>query len=105
MDTVLEQPVGVEAQPEVNEERVATFTDAQQALFNKAFRRREAKLRREYEAKITELRGDLTEARRDVLELAETFREFLPKLHGRITVEQEAMLLDGLAELFKDYAK
>ena len=93
MDTVLEQPVGVEAQPEVNEERVATFTDAQQALFNKAFRKREAALWRKY----------IEPMRRDLLDTLGLLEQVYVRAIDRLSVEDAQAIETGIAEIKKQY--
>jgi len=69
-----------------------TLTPEVQEVFDRAFRKREAKIRREYEA-----------MRRDFIESLEVMGQLLERCKDRISVEDECLIRDGLKAMRKEY--
>jgi len=95
----LEQPSVIDAQPEheafyrPRHDRVR-FTPQQQEAFDKAFRRREAKLRQRYEPII-----------RDLMDTVEVTQQLLERCKDRICAEDQVAILDGLQAMRKEYGE
>jgi hypothetical protein len=91
------QPIA-EAQPDeafyrpTPQHERARFTPEQQEAFDRAFRKRERKLRGEYEAMRT-----------DFFETIQITQQLLERCKDRISVEDECAIRDGLQAMRKDY--
>ncbi|MFL6306893.1 MAG: hypothetical protein ACJ72H_25455 [Candidatus Sulfotelmatobacter sp.] len=93
MSTAVEQPQG-EAfyRPSTPGHERARFTPEQQEAFDRAFRKRERKLRGEYEAMRT-----------DFFETIQITQQLLERCKDRISCEDECAIRDGLQAMRKDY--
>jgi hypothetical protein len=77
--------------PVVRDER-AEFTPQQQRAFDRAFRKREAKLRREYAG-----------MRRDLLDTVALAAQLLDRCRDRIGPDDQQMITEGLEAIRKEY--
>jgi hypothetical protein len=72
--------------------REPLFNQEQQDAFDKAFSRRERKIRGEYEA-----------MRRDFFDTIEVMAQLLERCKDRISLEDECMIRDGIQAMRKEY--
>jgi len=71
--------------------REPLFSEEQQRVFDRAFAKRERKLRAEYDLIL-----------RDLLELAEVVRHLLVRCKDRISAEDECSISDGLQAIRRE---
>lgn len=72
--------------------KVPAFTPEQQEAFDRAFRKREAKLRLEFEG-----------TRKDLLDTAELTGQLLERCRDRMSVDDQRAISEGLAAIRKEY--
>ena len=70
------------------------FNPEQQKAFDKAFRKREAKIRAEYEPML-----------RDLLDTVEVTQQLLERCKDRISTEDECSIRDGLQAIRRDHVE
>jgi hypothetical protein len=68
------------------------FTPDQQAVFDREWRKREAKIRRQYDG-----------LRRDLLDTVAVTQQVLELCKDRISLDDEVAIRDGLREIQKEY--
>lgn len=78
--------------------REPLFTEEQQKRFDRAFGKREAKLRAEYEQKIARMTIDLLDA-------ADLLRQLLPICQGRIDPQTAAQIQRGVNDIQLEYVR
>ncbi|MGB9072735.1 MAG: hypothetical protein WCC22_08685 [Terriglobales bacterium] len=72
--------------------RQPLFTAEQQEIFNRAFAKRERKVRAEYES-----------MRRDLLETVALLEQLLPRCRDRIGIEDQRAILNGVNAIRLEY--
>jgi len=76
------------------QKREPLFTEEQQKAFDRAFAKRERKLRAEYDPLL-----------RDLLDLAEVVRHLLVRCKDRISLEDECSIRDGLQAICREHGE
>jgi hypothetical protein len=74
--------------------RAELFNPEQQQAFDKAFRKREAKIHREYESML-----------RDLRDTVEVTQHLLERCKDRIGLEDECLIRDGLQAIHDEYSE
>jgi hypothetical protein len=88
----MEAVAEIEQAPVREEDRRPLFTPEQQKAFDRAFARREAKLRREHEAKLALMRNDLSET-------VAIAKQLLERCADRVSREDAKTIRQGLMEI------